>query len=106
VAACPVLALSFGYKHEIILEAKKRFSENKNARYILGLEEAGGTDMLTILPTKPEDLGFVVAPNKVVNHNLDKVRITATGIMAASVIAGTMYSYAKKTQHLDHEFDE
>ena len=25
----------FGYKHEIILEAKKRVSKNKNARYII-----------------------------------------------------------------------
>ena len=106
VAACPVQALFFGYKHEIILEAKKLISEKKNARYILGLEEAGGTDMLTILPAKPEDLGLVVAPKKVVNHNLDKIRITATGIMAASVIAGTMYFYAQTTQSLDHKADE
>jgi len=106
VAACPVQALSFGYKHEIILVAKQRVFKKKNARYILGLTEAGGTDMLTILPAKPKDLGLVVAPNKVVNQNLDKIRITATGIMAASVIAGAMYSYAQKTQHLDHKFDE
>ncbi|UCD32609.1 MAG: 4Fe-4S dicluster domain-containing protein, partial [Desulfobacterales bacterium] len=101
VAACPVQALSFGYKHEIILVAKQRVSQKKNARYILGLKEAGGTDMLTILPTRPEDLGLVVAPEKVVNHNLDKVRITATGIMAASVIAGAMYCYAHITRDLD-----
>jgi hypothetical protein len=58
------------------------------------------------LPAKPEDLGLVVAPKKVVNHNLDKIRITATGIMAASAIAGAMYFYAHTTQNLDHKTDE
>jgi len=93
VAACPVHALSFGYKHEIILVAKQRVFRKKNARYILGLKEAGGTDMLTILPARPEDLGLVVAPHKVVNHNLDKLRITGAGFMGASALAGLMYMY-------------
>ncbi|MBW2574888.1 MAG: 4Fe-4S dicluster domain-containing protein [Deltaproteobacteria bacterium] len=98
VEACPVEALSFGYKHEIILEAKKRIYKEKSGRYILGLKEAGGTDMLTILPTKPKDLGLVVAPQKVVNHNMDKLRITGAGFMGASVLAGLMYTYASLTR--------
>jgi formate dehydrogenase iron-sulfur subunit len=97
VAACPVGALSFGYKHEMILEAKRRVSKEKTARYILGLKEAGGTDMLTILTAKPEDLGLVVAPQKVVNRNLDKLRITAAGFMSASALAGMMYMYRALT---------
>ncbi|MCJ7806908.1 MAG: 4Fe-4S dicluster domain-containing protein [Clostridia bacterium] len=101
VAACPVGALAFDYKHEIIKEALRRVQRRKVPSYILGLTEAGGTDMLTILPTKPRDLGLVVAPEKIVNQDLDKIRITATGIMAASVIAGGMYFYANKTRHLD-----
>lgn len=98
VAACPVDALSFGYKHEMILEAKKRVYKNENARYILGLKEAGGTDMLTILPTKPEDLGLIVAPIKVVNNNLDKLRVTGAGFMGAAALAGLMYTYASLTR--------
>ncbi|NQT68310.1 MAG: 4Fe-4S dicluster domain-containing protein [Desulfobacteraceae bacterium] len=98
VAACPVEALSFDYKHEIILEAKRRVSKEKNARYILGLKEAGGTDMLTILPARPQDLGLVVAPRKVVNQNLDKLRITGAGFMGVSGLAGLMYTYATLTQ--------
>jgi formate dehydrogenase iron-sulfur subunit len=93
VAACPVEALSFGYKHEIILVAKQRVFQKRTARYILGLKEAGGTDMLTILPARPEDLGLVVAPHKVVNHNLDKLRITGVGFMGASALTGLMYMY-------------
>jgi formate dehydrogenase iron-sulfur subunit len=64
----------------------------------MGLTEAGGTDMITILPTKPQDLNFVVAPQKVVNQNLDKIRITASGIMGASVLSGLMYAYAEMTR--------
>jgi len=101
VAACPVGALSFGYRHEMILEAERRALERGGATYIMGLTEAGGTDMITILPTKPQDLSMVVAPKKVVNQNLDKIRISASGILGASVIAGAMYLYAKKTRDRD-----
>ena len=106
VAACPTGALHFDHKHLILNEAKRRVRERGGASYIMGLTEAGGTDMLTILPTKPRDLGFVVAPNKVVNQDLDKIRISAFGFLAASVIAGAMYFYADKTKHLDRDGDE
>jgi formate dehydrogenase iron-sulfur subunit len=98
VAACPVGALHFDYKEEIILEAKRRVQKRGGSSYIMGLTEAGGTDMLTILPTRPRNLGLVVAPEKIVNQNLDKIRISASGIMGASGLAGLMYLYATLTQ--------
>jgi formate dehydrogenase iron-sulfur subunit len=106
VAACPVGALAFDYKHEIILEAHRRVERLKRPSYIMGLTEAGGTDLITILPTKPNDLGLITAPKKVVNANLDKIRITASGILAASVIAGGMYIYAQTTKERDEPSDE
>jgi ferredoxin len=101
VAACPVGALHFDYKHEIIKDAKRRVQQRGGSSYILGLKEAGGTDMLTILPTRPENLGLIVAPEKVVNHNLDKLRITGAGFMGASALAGFMYAYAALTREKD-----
>jgi formate dehydrogenase iron-sulfur subunit len=98
VAACPVGALHFDYKHEIIKGAKRRVQQRGGSGYILGLKEAGGTDMLTILPTIPQDLGLIVAPEKVVNHNLDKLRITGAGFMGASALAGVMCTYAALTR--------
>lgn len=98
VAACPVGALHFDYKHEIIKDAKRRIQERGGSSYILGLTEAGGTDMLTILPTRPQDLNMVVAPQKIVNKNLDKIRISASGVMGASVLAGLMHLYAALTR--------
>jgi formate dehydrogenase iron-sulfur subunit len=102
VAACPVGALSFDYKHEIILEAKRRVQKRGGSSYIMGLTEAGGTDMLTILPTRPQDLNIVVAPEKVVNQDLDKIRITAAGLTGASGLAGLMYLYAFLTRDKDN----
>jgi formate dehydrogenase iron-sulfur subunit len=106
VAACPVGALSFDYRHEIVKRAKRRLQKLGPSSYILGLKEAGGTDVLTILPAKPQDLGLVVAPLKVVNQGLDKIRITTSGLLAASLMAGVMHIYARKTQDRDKEGNE
>jgi Fe-S-cluster-containing dehydrogenase component len=103
VAACPVGALHFNYKEEIILEAKRRVQLRGGSSYIMGLKEAGGTDLLTILPTRPQDLNLVVAPPKVVNQNMDKIRIAAAGIMGAAAMAGSMYAYASLTRAKDTE---
>jgi len=106
VAACPVGALAFDYKHQIILEAHRRVERLARPSYIMGLVEAGGTDLITILPAEPQDLGLISAPKKVVNPNLDKIRVTASGILAASVIAGAMYVYAQATMDRDKPNDE
>lgn len=103
VAACPVGALAFDYKHQIIQEAHRRVERLKTPSYIMGLTEAGGTDLITILPAEPKDLGLIAAPKKVISHNLDKIRITASGILAASVIAGVMYVYAQITRNRDRD---
>ncbi len=93
VAACPVYALDFGLKDEMLKKAKKR--TDAVGGYLLGEHEAGGTDFLTILTTKPEDIGLVVAPKKVISSNLDKIRITSYGFLGASVLTGLMYIYSR-----------
>ena len=103
VAACPVEALIFDYKHEVIKEANRRVEKRKSPSYLMGLREAGGTDVLTILPTRPQDLGFVVAPEKIINQDLDKRRIASAGLMGASALAGLMYMYAALTRKKDGE---
>ena len=106
VAACPVGALHFDHKAEIVVEAKRRVNRRGGKSHILGLAEAGGTDMLTILPTHPRHLGMTVAPEKVVNRTLDKVRITAAGFMGAAALAGLMYGYAGLTRGREQGEDD
>jgi formate dehydrogenase iron-sulfur subunit len=106
VAACPVGALHFDWREALIREAKRRVRNRGGSTYIMGLTEAGGTHMLTILPTKPQDLSIVVAPEKVVNQDLDKIRISASGIMGASVMAGLMCLYAHMTKDRDKKSHE
>ncbi len=101
VAACPVEALIFDYKIEVIKEANRRVERNKFPSYIMGTREAGGTDVLTILPARPRNLGFVVAPQKIINQDLDKRRIASAGLMSASALAGVMYTYAALTRKKD-----
>ena len=61
----------------------------------MGEFEAGGTDMITILPAPPEEMGLIVAPRKVVNEDLDKIRISFSGFSAAAVLAGLLYLYSR-----------
>ncbi len=93
VAACPVGALDFGLKDDMLKKAKNR--ADAVGGYLLGEHEAGGTDFLTILRTKPEEIGLVVAPKKVVSSNFDKLRITSYGFAGAAVLTGLMYIYSR-----------
>ena len=93
VAACPVYALDFGLKDEMLKKAKKR--TDVVGGYLLGEHEAGGTDFLTILKTTPQDVGLVVAPKKVISGDLDKIRITSYGFMGAALLTGLMYIYSR-----------
>ncbi len=101
VAACPVEALIFDYKHEVIMEINRRVQKRKSPSYLMGLREAGGTDVLTILPARPRNMGFVVAPQKIINQDLDKRRIASAGLMSASALAGVMYTYSSLTREKD-----
>lgn len=105
VAACPVRALIFDYKDVVLREAERRIERRKMPSYIMGRKEAGGTSLITILPAKPQNLGFVVAPKKVVNRDLDKLRITGAGLMGASALAGGAYAYAALTQEKNKHND-
>lgn len=94
VAACPVQALDFGTRVDMLMKGKERAGEIKG--YLLGEYEAGGTDVLTIFRNRPQDYGLIVAPKKVVNQDVDKVRISFSGFSAAAVLAGLLYLYSKQ----------
>lgn len=60
VQACPVQALTFGKRAELVAEAQKRVGENpdKYYPYIYGLSEVGGTSVLYLANVAFDQLGF------------------------------------------------
>ncbi|HZW39013.1 MAG TPA: 4Fe-4S dicluster domain-containing protein [Ignavibacteriaceae bacterium] len=65
--ACATGATLFGDRDELIIEAKKRISENPDTYYpeVYGLEdEAGGTNVLVLSPVPFDQLGFSQLPKQ------------------------------------------
>ena len=93
VVACPVEALDYGYRDLMLKRARQRAQLVRG--YVLGEHEAGGTDVITVLPATPEEMGLIVAPKKVVNEDLDKIRMSFSGFSAAAVLAGLLYFYSR-----------
>jgi len=58
--ACPESATVFGYRDEMIAEARRRIAENPGqyVDHIYGEHEVGGTNVLFLSPVPFEELGF------------------------------------------------
>ncbi|MCS7199667.1 MAG: 4Fe-4S dicluster domain-containing protein [Caldimicrobium sp.] len=97
VEACPVSALDFGLRNEILSKVKPLLE--KKDYYLLGEIEAGGTNFLTLLPSPPQNFGLVVAPPKTVNESFDKLRISSYGILTGLSFFIVFYLYSKVFKH-------
>lgn len=93
VVACPVDALDYGYRDLILRSARQKAQIVKG--YVMGEYEAGGTDMITILPAPPEEMGIITAPKKIINEDLDLLRISSTGFLSGAAIAGLLFIFSK-----------
>ncbi len=58
VEVCPVNALVFGYRDELLKEARRRISTGKYVNHIYGEYEAGGTTWIYISDVPFSQLGF------------------------------------------------
>jgi len=60
VEACPVEALTFGKKYDVLKEAHRRIAENKDRYidYVFGEHEKGGTSWLYVANYKFSEIGF------------------------------------------------
>jgi len=58
--ACPAEATTFGWRDELLTEARRRINENPNGyvNTIYGEHEVGGTNVLFLAPVAFADLGF------------------------------------------------
>jgi len=95
VAACPVEALDYDHRDLILRKAKTKAELLRG--YVMGEHEAGGTDVITILPEPPKEMGLIVAPKKVVMDDIDKLRISFTGFFAGAVLGGVLYLFAQRS---------
>lgn len=90
VQSCPPNALEFGLRDEMIKLGQSRIADLKDRgyseAYLYGEKELGGLNVLTVLPSKPED--FDLPPNPKVPEYLNtwKKVVQPLGVLA---IAGT-----------------
>ncbi len=66
VGSCPVSALDFGPREDMIRKARARIRDVGG--YLYGVTEAGGTDVLTILREEPGKMGMVAPPAELYYH--------------------------------------
>ncbi|MBI5389738.1 4Fe-4S dicluster domain-containing protein [Candidatus Woesearchaeota archaeon] len=97
VTVCPVFAKDFGRREILVERARARADEISG--YVHGIKEAGGTDVLTILPAEPAKLlNFPVALRKGVMDPMDMLRISSWGFFGAATLVGTLYYLSQKAK--------
>lgn len=94
VETCPAEALYFGKRSEVLQKARARAAQVKG--YVYGEKEAGGTDVLYVLDTPPQELGLpVVLPLRHSEVKAGMYRsIAGLGVLGA-IIAGIGYYLSK-----------
>lgn len=87
VEACPVGAIQFGDREEILAEARQRIRENSAyVPHIYGEKEVGGTSVLFLSDVPFEKLGFVIPPSE---QPLPVLTATALNEVPTVVMMGT-----------------
>jgi len=114
VEACPVQAVIFGKRGELLDEATRRLQGGKYVQEIFGLRQVGGTSVLYISDIPFADLGFPVHlgedPLPPLTWNiLNKVPAMATTVAAA--MAGVAFythrrSASQNERHYENEVEE
>lgn len=101
VETCPTEALHFGERSEVLQKAKARAAAVNG--YIYGEKEAGGTDILYVLDTPPQELGLpVVSPLRHSEIKMEMYKsIAGLGVIGA-IAAGIGY-YLSKPKEKEEE---
>jgi hypothetical protein len=114
-AACPVGALTFGTRKQILEEARSRIEQHADQYidHIYGETEAGGTSWMYISPVRFEKLGFSALGPEPIPALSDNVAIYGTPSLLVGVgaLLGSAYWVTKgraeqQTATLDVEGQE
>ena len=107
--ACPVGAITYGKRSEILAEAKRRIKKypDRYVNHIYGEKELGGTSVMYLSPVKFEDLGFKVLEDKspvetaeAIQHGIFKFFIPPVALFGA---LGLMSVITKRKENSDKE---
>lgn len=93
--ACPEGATVFGYRDELLAEARRRISANPDGyfKHIYGESEVGGTNVLFLAPVQFADLGFRTDLGDIALPNLtwEALEKIPNFVVASGVILGGLW---------------
>ncbi len=104
-SVCPVGAITYGTRSEILAEAKRRIKKHPDryVNHIYGEKELGGTSVMYLSPVKFEDLGFKVLEDKspvetaeAIQHGIFKFFIPPVALFGA---LGLMSALTKRKEN-------
>jgi formate dehydrogenase iron-sulfur subunit len=109
VSVCPTGALTFGYRSDLLEEAKSRMREGGYIDHIYGETEAGGTSWLYVSDVPFDELGFRtdVSDEPVTSYVKEYLQISS--IVGGSVLvglAGMYWWFNKRKKPLEEETEK
>jgi len=106
VSACPMGALKFGEREDLLAEARQRIAAepNKYVDHIYGEKEAGGTSWLYISTTPVEKMGFPALESEPVTVNAQRAMGAVPPVLLGVVAAMSgLYWLAKRRDRMSQE---
>jgi formate dehydrogenase iron-sulfur subunit len=103
VKACPADALKFGYRDEILAEAKQRISKRpgRYVDHVYGEKEAGGTSVLYLSAVPFEKLGFPKLGDKPYpSYTKIALKAVAPAVLALGALLGFTSSFFQRRRKL------
>jgi len=110
-SVCPVGAIAFGSRKEMLAEAKRRIKKHPDryVNHIYGEKELGGTSVFYISPVKFEELGFKtysekspVETSEAIQHGIFKFFIPPVALFGA---LGIMSAITKRKDDVKNKED-
>jgi formate dehydrogenase iron-sulfur subunit len=108
VDVCPTGAIAFGDRHELVVEAERRISNNPDryVSHVYGKEELGGTSVLYLSSIPFEEMGLPNLDSEPVTELSEAVATFGTPGVAlgvASLLGGLYYWFSQQEKRTELE---